>query len=128
MDWNAASGTVGAHKERCRLVSYAAIIHGSTLLPHVPKITRAILANFEDPSAQISEELLRTLGNVARYTLAAHADGAPLPPDVLSTLLSPLLGGAAAHTADGFAARSRTCFLAIHRVTTDRPHNRAAVS
>ena len=133
LDWRNI-GAVIAKKERCRLVSYAAIMHGNALLPYLPEIARLLLTVFDDPDRTVGEELLRTVGNLARYALATHATGPALPPDSLRSLIAPLIGGAAATCLDGGSTpRSRFSFLAVHRVMLELPqvapelHHRPAV-
>ena len=121
LDWQLVpEGAAAARRERCRLVSYAAIMHGSALLPHLPAIARLIVPLLGEPEEVVAEELQRTVGNLSRYVLATHSDGPRQPADVLGSLLSPLLAGAASGSAR--SARGRACFSAIHRALTELPH------
>ena len=80
---------VPARRERCRLVSYAAIMHGSALLPVLPAVAAALVSRFDEADEQVAEELLRTVGNLARYALATHASG--LSAESLLGLVGPFL-------------------------------------
>ena len=63
-------------RERCRLVSYGAIMHGNALLPRLPEVSRRMVALFGGQVPIVDEELLRTVGNLARYALATQATAA----------------------------------------------------
>ena len=85
-----------AQRERCRLVSYAAIMHGCSLLSALPAVAHEMAQRLDAADALVSEEILRTVGNLARYALSAQC-----APQSLVELVGPLLepdvhrGGAA---------------------------------
>ena len=106
-------------RERCRLVSYGAIMHGNALLPRLPEVSRRMVALFGGQVPIVDEELLRTVGNLARYALATQATGLPVSADALRSLIAPIIGGAAA--ANPGSVRSRFCLLAVHRVMLELP-------
>ena len=113
LDWRSVpASAAAARRERCRLVSYAAIMHGAALLPNLSRIVRLIMPLLGDPDALVAEELLRTVGNLARYVLEANSG--ERQPDALSAFFAPLIGG---------ALSSRLCFLALHRGLLCLPHN-----
>ena len=120
LDWRRVPAAA-ARRERARLVSYAAIMHGSGLLGHLSEMTRLLIGLFGDQEPLVSEELLRTIGNLARYVLATHSSGPPLPADALRSLLAPLIGAAGAHVEGESTLRSRFCFLALHRALLELP-------
>lgn len=117
LDWSSMPEGSSPRRERCRLVSYAAIMHGSDLLPHMPHVV-ALLANLlGHPDGAVSEELLRAIGNCARYVLNTAPGAAAPPPQTMSTLLAPLLGGAAS----GAGGRAGACLLGVHRILLELP-------
>ena len=76
-----------AHAPRgSRLVSYAAIMHGCSLLSALPAIAHEMAQRLDAADEQVSEEILRTVGNLARYTLSAQST-----PQSLVDLVGPLL-------------------------------------
>ena len=115
LDWSAVPVSAGAaRRERCRLVSYAAIIHGAALLPHLTHIIRQINPLLGDQEPHVAEEILRTVGNLGRYVLETHGSGNVPQPDALSVLFAPLLGAAATLHAG---------YIAIHRALLSLPHD-----
>ena len=57
LDWQLVpEGAAAARRERCRLVSYAAIMHGSALLPHLPAIARLIVPLLGEPEEVVAED------------------------------------------------------------------------
>ena len=118
LDWEGALAGVGPRRERCRLISYAAIMHGATLLPLLPPLLRTLVPCFDEEEPLVAEELLRTVGNLARYALVAPLPG-PLPADVLITLVRPLLAGAADACAP--SVRRCACCRATARVLMEAP-------
>ena len=58
---------------RSRLVSYAAIMHGCSLLSALPAITHEMAQRLDAADETVSEEILRTVGNLARYALSAQS-------------------------------------------------------
>ena len=119
LDWTLLPGGAPSRlhiqRERCRLLSYAAIMHGGTLLPHVADALRSIVAAFDDGEEAVHEELLRTVGNIARYVLTAK----PLPADALLVLTRPLLVGAGSPSST--STRRTCCFRAMNRVLAESP-------
>ena len=69
-----------------RLVSYAAIMHGCSLLSALPAIAHEMAQRLDAADEQVSEEILRTVGNLARYALSAQST-----PQSLVDLVGPLL-------------------------------------
>lgn len=65
------------------------------------------------------EELLRFVGNLARYSLAPTLPDHPVPADGVMLLLRPLIG-AASISASG-SPRRLACYRAMHRVLTEAP-------
>ena len=53
--------------------------------------------------------------------VATHSSAPPLPPDALSSLVAPLIGGADGESAANATARGRACLLAAHRVLLELP-------
>ena len=125
LDWSCVPATcVHARRERCRLVSYAAIMHGAALLPHLPHLVRLLVPLLGDPEALVAEELLRMVGTLSRHCLATHTSGPQLQPDPFTSLLAPIIGGAAgAESLDGITPRARACFLAVHRALVELPND-----
>ena len=127
LEWSqvwAGKHAAPARRERCRLVSYASIMHGCALLPSLPHIARLIAPLLGDTDALVAEELQRTVGNLTRYVLAAHGSGPRLPPDVLSLLIAPILGASSVTSAEessSYSALCRASFLAVHRVLLELP-------
>ena len=122
LNWESVPPSAHAARiERCRLVSYSAIMHGSSLLPHLPSIARLLVQLMGDTNPLVAEELLRTVGNLARYVFATHSSAPPLPPDALLSLVAPLIGGADGESAANATARGRACLLAAHRVLLELP-------
>ena len=83
-----------ARRERCELVPCAAIMHGSLLLSHIPMIARMIVPLLGDQDGLVGEELLRMIGNLARYVLAVHSSGVESQTDMVMSLAAPFIGAA----------------------------------
>ena len=78
-----------ARRERYRLLSFVLIMHGGAAQPELPTILGRLSHDEADPA--VAEEVLRIVGNAARYTLAPTEGDAPLAADALwRLLLAPL--------------------------------------
>ena len=95
-----ASVSQVARRERYRLLSFVLIMHGGAAQPELPTILSRLTHDEADPA--VAEEVLRIVGNAARYTLAPTEGDAPLAADALwRLLLAPL--------AAAMPATSRRC-------------------
>ena len=84
-----ASVSQVARRERYRLLSFVLIMHGGAAQPELPTILGGLTHDEADPA--VAEEVLRIVGNAARYTLAPTEGDAPLAADALwRLLLAPL--------------------------------------
>lgn len=117
LDWSALQRGqhVASIRERCRLLSYAAIMHGSELLPHTPAILRQLVACLGEAGESVDEELLRTIGNIARYVPPSDA----MAVDSLIKMIRPLLVGAGSLSKSSL--RRTLCFRAVLLVLTESP-------
>ena len=116
-----AQRAASARRERCRLVSYAAIMHGSLLLSHIPMIARMIVPLLGDQDGLVGEELLRMIGNLARYVLAVHSSGVESQTDMVMSLAAPFIGAAVGERGRDASYRARASLLAVHRVLLELP-------
>lgn len=97
-------------RERCRLVSYAAILHGHALQRRMASLVRAIARQL-DTEREMRDDILRMLGSLAKHAVDARAVG--------ELLVEPLLAQLGVAPA-GSAARA-SVLLALHRALTDVP-------
>ncbi|KAJ1625888.1 hypothetical protein T492DRAFT_910543 [Pavlovales sp. CCMP2436] len=106
----ASSGAADC-RERCRLVSYAAILHGATLLPALPSAARGIVRQLASVDNAMRDDMLRMLGSLAKHSAPGREAGEALLVPILAAL-SDAPAGSPLHSGT---------LLALHRVLADAP-------
>ncbi|KAG8466976.1 hypothetical protein KFE25_008355 [Diacronema lutheri] len=105
-----AASDAPACREGCRLLSYAAMMHGSALQPALPGAVAAAVRALAVADGEMRDDILRMLGSLAKHAADERAPALVLLVEPALRALRDAPPGGARHTA---------ALLALHRVLTD---------